>query len=143
MIRVDIQWQLIKPTEIQLSGRSCHLYAIEKDEEIKYIGYAYELSLSKEITEYIRLFKLKSDEIIIWCGTIVAKKDQPIGRDMVESIICLLVNQLKPQYNTLCKSAYYGYGNISITNNDFPLIPHSFSIYSTQDYRAPLDPLQR
>jgi hypothetical protein len=142
MLRINIEWSLLNLDNPPMIDKSIHLYVFEKNGEVKYIGYSNELQLIKEVSEYLRLFNIRAEDMKIWGGTIRSKDANPIVRDLIESVICLMVNQMKPQYNVLCKSAYYGYANISINNNNFPAMPKNFSIYNTFGYQMPGNALQ-
>ena len=130
MHRIKIKWALINNYSVE-QKKKVQLYLFEKNGEIKYIGYCNELSLNKEIAEYLRLFKISNDEIKIWGGTISNINKQEVSRDLVESAICLMVNQMKPPLNVLCKSGYYGFGNLVVNNLSCPYMPSNLSIYNT------------
>jgi hypothetical protein len=133
MHSVNIKWHLIN-SNLKDHSKQIQMYMFEKGGEIKYIGYSNELSLITEINEYLRLFHITNEEIKIWGGRIKNINQKELTRDLVESAICLIVNQIKPHYNVLCKSGYYGFGNISINNLNCPFIPSNLSVYNTFDY---------
>jgi hypothetical protein len=135
MLRIKIQWVNLNLHQQATPRKQIHLYLFEKDGDIKYIGYSNELSLVKEVSEYLRLFDINMNEIKIWGGTIqIPNGEELISRDLIESAICLMVNQIKPQFNVVCKSAYYGYGNLSVVNDKCPFLQRHFSIYNTLGY---------
>lgn len=135
MKRLTVDWHLINRSVFSEMDQPIHLFMIEENNEICYIGCAHESLLIKEITECIRLFNISEDRCIIWGGSLHARDNEPIGRDIVESVVCLMVNHIKPKHNIICKSAYFGYSNISITNRNFPFLPSVLTVYDTLNYR--------
>jgi len=133
MLRINIEWDklhILQPA----SKKQIHLYLFENNGEVKYIGYSNELSLIKEVSEYLRLFNIGIEEIKIWGGTIQMPEDNLITRDLIESAICLMVNQIKPHYNVVCKSAYYGFCNINVNNHHCPYLPENLNVYNALGY---------
>jgi hypothetical protein len=129
MHRVILHWSVVNYHSLH-NKKNAQIYLFEKNGEIKYIGYCNELSLEKEVKEYLRLFHINPEEVNIWCGCFRQKIDKQITRDLVESAICLMVNQIKPQFNVLCKSGYYGYTNLSVSNKKCSFLPSILTTYN-------------
>ncbi|MDX2002601.1 MAG: hypothetical protein SFW35_09215 [Chitinophagales bacterium] len=117
-----ILWEQISLSEVP-DIDNVHFFAIEHEGNIKYIGLAYKLSLEQELQETIKLFRLDSKEIKIWTGLIIRNIHNMVNQHIAEEILCLLVFNLKPYLNVICKRSYYGRDGLEIFNRGTGLFP--------------------
>lgn len=117
-----ILWEEHTKAELKTSN-SAHFYAIEKAGKLQYIGLCYGLKLAEEVKESLHVFGLEDDEVSIWSGQVIRNIHNVVDQQLAEEILCLMVFNLQPQSNIICKRSYYGRHGLEIYNRGFKLVP--------------------
>src|SRR5580658_7654931 len=97
-----IQWEQTSAETLNDSD-TAHFFAIELEGQVLYLGLAYKLSLADEVNETIKLFRLNSKEVKVWTGEIVLNIHNIVNQQLAEEILCLMVYEIKPALNVICK----------------------------------------
>ena len=105
-----------------------HFYAIEKAGKLQYIGMCYGLDLAEEVKESLHVFGLESDEVSIWSGQVIRNIHNLVDQQLTEEILCLMVYNLQPRCNIICKRSYYGRSGLEVYNRGFKLMPQILNI---------------
>lgn len=117
-----ILWEEQQRAELK-SSNSAHFYAIEKAGKLQYIGLCYGLNLADEVNESLHVFGLENEDVSIWSGQVIRNIHNVVDQQLAEEILCLMVYNLQPQSNIICKRSYYGRTGLEIYNRGFKLVP--------------------
>lgn len=119
-----ITWEKVSYDKLN-DNKDAHFYAFEQNGKLQYLGLSYELNLVDEVKESIQVFDLDIEQTGIWVGSIIRNIHNEVSQQLAEEIICLMVYNVKPERNVICKRSYYGRSGIEISSKGFDLIPAS------------------
>lgn len=117
-----IDWKHTEIQQLEDAGQT-HFYAIENQGEIQYLGLAYGLKLAEEVRESLEVFELADSDVKILTGTVIRNIHNKVDLQLTEEMLCLLVYQVKPNFNVICKRSYYGREGLMVHNRGVDDLP--------------------
>ncbi len=117
-----IEWDISDFSSLN-DNKGAHFYALEQDGVLQYLGLSYGLVLTDEIAESMKVFDLDPEKVTIWTGQVIRNIHNTVDQQLAEEIICLLVYNLKPKRNVICKRSYYGRDGLEVHNRGAAWMP--------------------
>lgn len=106
---------------------AAHFYAIEQAGKLVYIGLCFGLDIDEEVDESMHVFGLDKNDIKIWSGQIIRNIHNVVDQQLAEEVLCLMVYNIQPEHNIICKRSYYGREGLEICNRGLRLVPQVLS----------------
>lgn len=118
-----ILWEERSSSMKAIDTTAAHFYAIEKEGKLVYIGLCFGLNLEDEVAESMHVFGLDKADIKVWSGQIIRNIHNVVDQQLAEEVLCLMVYNIQPEHNIICKRSYYGREGLEIYNRGFRLVP--------------------